>query len=201
MHPALLWALILTGAFVAIAATGWLSRLRSARIETERAREAEIIEQEIAEGLRLPSGKIACIVCREAEATAWLPVIGVSFIDRMNPLRDLYSTTPLYRRRDYIGEHRAVCATHRDLVASIIDEQLADIRRKTAGFTAEVERHVAALRTGEILQIAKSDHLRAVTRLARASQAGPLLLAKMVESEEETAVSGQNGKSTHIEAN
>lgn len=200
MHPAFLWAVILTGAFLVIAAAGWLGRLRNARIEAEQRRQGEIVEQEIADGLRLPNGKIACVVCREAEATAWLPVIGTSFIDRLNFLRDLYSTTPLYRRRDYISEHRAVCAKDRDLVASIIDEQLADIRHRTAAFTAEQERHVAALRSGDILQMARAEHVRAAVRISRAVQVVPLLTGKVVDSEEETALSGQNGKA-HVSPN
>jgi hypothetical protein len=162
-----------------------------------------------------------CKVCNAAPATSRIPEIGLSVFERMNPLRALYGGTHLYRRVENPWNPVVVCSTHRDLYASLMDEQLAELRQMAARFSTEVDRRVSHLRSGALLIAVTQEHQDAARQLAKAavsaaSQAHlPLLLGvnsgipvnpRIVEATpDDVAISAQqttNGKTTSaVEAN
>lgn len=210
-HGALVW--VYGAAFVAFA---WACVSILRRTLGRRTQEAPIfIEHD--DYATAPGTPRLCRVCNAAPATHRIPEIGLSVFERMNPLRTLYGGTHLYRRIENPWGAVMVCATHRDLYASLMDEQLADLRRMAATFSTEVDRRVSHLRSGALLIAVTQEHQDAARQLAKAavsaaSQAHlPLLLGvsggiptnpRIVEAaQDDVAISAQqttNGKTASV---
>lgn len=199
MHPIWFWVFTLA-ALAALALIGKLGRFlherKLAQEDAERQKFLDLVESEIQSGHRLPDGRLACCVCRTNAATHALPRIGLSVFERLNPLRDLYGSIRLYRRVEAKWDEPVVCETHRDLYASFLDAELAEIRRLAASFAMSMDRRISDLRSGMLLEATKEYAAapKAVPGLAVAQMPAsmPLLVAH-----EEVAVSTQqttNGK-------
>lgn len=197
MHPIWYWVwLIAAFVFMALCATIFraLNERKAAREALERQQYMEAIESEIEAGHRLSDGRVACCVCRTQEATHRLPKIGLSMFERLNPLRDLYGSVRLYRRVDPLDGEAVVCSTHRDLYASFLDSELAEVRRLAAAFASSMDRRISDLRSGVLLDAVKqyASAKKSGTPFAVQEISVPLLTAH-----EEVAVSTQqttNGK-------
>jgi hypothetical protein len=126
------------------------------REELERAEQAQMEQQQLAEevarGKRLPDGSLACMICNTARATHVPPIIGVSFFERLNPLRELYGTGRMYRRQQGDAfQEPTLCEAHHDLYASVLDSELASLRNACAAFGSEIDRRIAGLRGGMVM--------------------------------------------------
>jgi len=173
-HPVLFWGFILA----VVAGLGVLfffgkkrsEERRRVEEEQERIREEErqkLVESEIGTGKRLADGRLACIVCQMAPATLSLPDVGLSVLERLNPLRTLYGAVRLYRRagkrswlRTLFSPDRSgplVCAVDHDILCSLIDEELAACRRATAAFGANIDRRIARIRGGALIPLARQE--------------------------------------------
>lgn len=201
-----IWALV-AFAFVALV-VGVLRRMSRQRAERDALEADAAIRHEIAAGIRLADGKPACVICSEAEAKHPLPIIGLSWFERLNPLRSLYGSAHLYRRlagSDF--ESPLLCTADLTLYEALVDDQLAEIRRDSARFSSEVDRRVSRLRAGETLALARLERYRSdralgaeYPALASASRGPTLRLdAPIAEDEDEQAVSAQTTNGVPIE--
>lgn len=164
-HPVFFWGFVLL--FVgALGALLYFSKRRSdeRRVieeEQERVRDEEqrkLVDAEIVAGRRLPDGRVACVVCQVAPATMRMPDIGLSALERLNPLRSLYGAVRLYRRT--AGKHSQdpmICAIDHDVMCSMIDEELVACRRAVTAFCTNIDRHVARIRGGALIPRARQE--------------------------------------------
>jgi len=196
-NPLFIWFWIAAVfAFIALV-VGTLRRMSQSRAARERSEREAALQAGIEAGHLLPDGKPACIVCGTAEATHALPDVGLSWFERMNPLRSLYGSVHLYRRiEDKFGEAR-LCAADLVLYEALVDDQLAEIRRDSARFSADVDRRISRLRGGEAVLAAQVERDRSIKSI-RATYARPSVpqLSAVTTEHEEVAVSKQttNGK-------
>jgi hypothetical protein len=212
-HPALIWvygAALLAFAWACIGILRRTSARRSTAttlVEDDHVSDSSLVRPE--------RGTKMCQVCNASPATHRIPEIGLSVFERMNPLRSLYGGTHLYRRVENAWGPIVVCATHRDLYASLMDEQLAELRQMAARFATEVDRRVSQLRSGALLIAVTQEHQEAARQLAKsaisaASQAhlpallgsAPLPAPRIIEATpDDVAISAQqttNGKTASV---
>lgn len=193
-----IWVWLIVAIGITIAAIV-MAIFRHFRRDDERE-EDRILKEEIATGKRLPDGRLACIICGDLPAKHRLPTVGVSLFERANPLRDLYGTVQLYRRVEDDENEVCVCSGDRDLYASLIDDQLAEIRRLSAQFRMAMNRRVSRIKTGELILVARKERSEAIREIEAViledGPASPPLLTRAFE--DEVAVSSSqttNGKS------
>lgn len=191
MHPTLTWLWVLAVVIFAAAVISIVRRLNARKNADREEERRKVLEEEIAAGKRMPSGKLACIICQRAEATHALPRIGQSAFEQLNPLRTLYGAPKLYRREHDPDGERVICRHHHDVACSILDRFMAEMRRASAEFALEQDRRVGRMRSGKLVLAIRQEERSAQAEIAKESGA-PLALiqgdAEPAPEDEDVAV-------------
>jgi hypothetical protein len=146
MHPAFWWLIVGTVVLVGAAILRLLERQRQVSRDAE---EAALLDAEIRSGKRLPSGHLACRVCRSAQATEPLPSVKVSRYD-VHPLRDLHALGAMYELDENENGEKGGCKPCRRMYSKRLDAVLAEKRAQRAIYNAAEAQDIARAEAGAL---------------------------------------------------
>lgn len=158
MDDRLLSVMITLGCFI-ISIAGlvlWQRRHRAKDLADQEALDAQLSEL-VRAGVRTPSGAFACIVCG-VTATEYMPISGVSWMDKLPLLNRLYSLAPRYIIEDNVHGDVCLCRLHKQVAVRRLEKFHAMLRAERAEFNAQHEEKVASMDGGELVRVVMSQH-------------------------------------------
>lgn len=158
MDERLLSVLVTLGCFI-LAIAGWVlwQRKNRGKHQVELAAQEAQLSELIRAGVRTPSGDPACIVCG-INATEYMPISGVSWMDKLPLLNRLYSLAPRYIIEDNTSGDLCLCRLHKAVAVRRLEKFHATLRAERAEFNAQHEEKVAAMDGGELVRVVMSQH-------------------------------------------
>lgn len=171
---------VLVAFIVAVGFVAW--RQRGARAKAREAEEAHLQEL-VRAGVRKADGSFACLVCG-LTATEYMPVSGVSWMDKLPLLNRLYSLAPRYVIEDNIGGDLCLCRLHKAVAVRRLEEFHAMLRAERAQFNAHHEEKVAAMDGGELVRAVMGQHKQHLKNLRGSSTPVPQLSAHVADDVE-----------------
>jgi hypothetical protein len=146
----------------------WLVIRRQRKRDKATAKErADAIKDAIAKKILLPSGKPACVVCQNTEATERWPVVDSSWLDKFTPLKQLYALTPRYEIQDGQGEQYELllCSNDKRMIVQKWQEVLSSKRTMVQQLFSQIESELGQLQNGMMLAWARTEHTKSIDRL------------------------------------
>lgn len=158
MDDRLLSVMLTLGCFILSIAgiVVWQRRHRAKDLTNQEALDVQLNEL-VRAGVRTPSGAFACIVCG-VTATEYMPISGVSWMDKLPLLNRLYSLAPRYIIEDNVHGDMCLCRLHKQVAVRRLEKFHAMLRAERAEFNAQHEEKVASMDGGELVRVVMSHH-------------------------------------------